>query len=421
MRFPDGVRSARVRGASVLVVDQVISGASNLVVLLLAATKLGPKSFSSFALAQVLVLAAVTLQRSALMEPAMATQRSLGHGRLKAITLLCSIVLLCAGVAILQYVLNHDRTFCLVTVAVTAIALMQDFLRYQGINEHRQRRVLASDASWLVASAILVAVLPLRGSPDRAMIAWGVGAVVGLLLFVGMTAAAPGATFSFEDIWPLSRWSTLEGSLGTVNLLLPLVIGALALDQTNVGAYRIFQNLAGPFNVVHTTVTISLLRTSAQLGSRDAALRLISRVRAWSFQLAGLAAAYMFLASVAVVWVVASPADRHRYWIPALVVGASAVVNAYLSPKLAAMKSLARQRATVWPRAAVTLASIVLAVLIGTNVWQVSDGTGTIIAITAALSLFVWNAAYVSVVRKERGLVIDVPPNAVATEVDGTA
>ena len=70
----------RLGGRSVLVVlNTAIAAAASVVLLLGAARAMGQQSLSNFSLVQLIVVTAVMLQRSTILSPALAAQRSTGR------------------------------------------------------------------------------------------------------------------------------------------------------------------------------------------------------------------------------------------------------------------------------------------------------------------------------------------------------
>lgn len=180
------------RRLSTITVDQAVSGASNVLVLLLAAHLLGPSGFGLFSIVMTVYALAQGLGRSLLCDPLLvhpeeAAERP-GHSVGAALLLGGAASCLLVGAAILAGRFSADMRGALVGLAVAVpLLLVQDVGRYLSFATHRPALALLLDVVWLVLLFVGIAVLHVlhERSITWYTVAWaGSGALAGLLVFL---------------------------------------------------------------------------------------------------------------------------------------------------------------------------------------------------------------------------------------------
>jgi O-antigen/teichoic acid export membrane protein len=194
---------------AVITVDQVISGASNVVIAILAARLLSAAQFGLFGIVFLVYVILVGVTRALVSDPLLVNpaeaRRRPGEaiGTALLLSLLMAAVLAGAGVAIHTW--NSTLGSALVALAgCLPLLVLQDVARYLAYAIQRPIRAVVLDGVWLVAMIPAIAALFVTGTHSLSwlIIAWGgAGAAAGLLTFAWY------AELQFGLEWLRKTWS----------------------------------------------------------------------------------------------------------------------------------------------------------------------------------------------------------------------
>jgi O-antigen/teichoic acid export membrane protein len=178
------------RRLAVMTVDQVISGASNVLMAVLAARILGVAAFGLFGIVFIVYTFGVGVSRSLVSEPLLvhpfeAEQRPgevIGSGLL--VSLVLAVIVLLGGLVTLLW--NTSLGYALIVLAgCLPLLVLQDLGRYQAFATQRPSLAIVLDVAWLVLVFAGVAVIAVAHERTLVwfIVVWaGSGAVAGLLL-----------------------------------------------------------------------------------------------------------------------------------------------------------------------------------------------------------------------------------------------
>ena len=248
-------------GAVLILLDQLISSASNFMLGVVIARAGGADALGTFGVAFLIWLAVVGTNRALVTEPMTVTgSTDIRHAQLLE-GLLASIVLGGATAALLGIsgvvlqLAGIDAVALLALAACIPSLLAHDYCRSTAFRLQRPDRALLSDVGFaLVQGAVMVALFALGVSSTAAFLAaWGLGATVGAVIGIslaGMRLTTRGGAAQLRALWPRSRWFLAE--FGTAFpadqgylLLLPILMGT-----SEFGLYRAAAGLIGPIVVV---------------------------------------------------------------------------------------------------------------------------------------------------------------------------
>ncbi|KQZ66857.1 oligosaccharide flippase family protein [Nocardioides sp. Root151] len=270
------------RRLSVITIDQVVSGASNLLIAVLAARFLGVASFGLFGIIFMVYVTAQGLARAMVCEPVLVHPEEAVErpgaviGSASVVGSLIALVVLASG--LVAHFFDADLRNGLLVLAVSLpFLVLHDLGRYLGFATHRPTRSLALDLVWLV---LLVAAIVALFALDRQtltwfMVAWaGTGAVAALLVFWQYRhhRITPNLTWlrskwSFSWRYMLSFVATYGASLATT-VAIAAVAGARAL-----GGVRGALLLVRPFMTFQTASVAAGIAEIAHLDAGRAVLR----------------------------------------------------------------------------------------------------------------------------------------------------
>lgn len=200
-RLPTHPRELRSQGTWALV-DQIFSSGTNFVPSLILARLLGPQNYGTFSVAFLAWFFALSVIRSAFMQPYTLAASTLEQSEWRELTSRASGVVLVAGVAatvvfaIAGLVVGISSEFgrSLGAVAVCAPGLaLQEFWRAASFASRRARTAAANDCYWAVGQTLAFAVVLLttRVTAAESLIAWGAGAWLAAVLGLAQLSVKP--------------------------------------------------------------------------------------------------------------------------------------------------------------------------------------------------------------------------------------
>ncbi|MEV4999815.1 oligosaccharide flippase family protein [Nocardioides sp. LML1-1-1.1] len=254
-----GVSSAG-RRLRVITVDQAVSGASNVLILVLAAQVLGVEAFGLYG---IVFTAFVTVQgclRALLCEPLLVHPEEAEErpgdaiGTTTLLGLGAGVLLVLAGLVTHLWHGELANSFIVLGVCMPLIAL-QDLGRYLGFTTHRPSFSLMIDTVWLVlmiAAIVLLAMLD-HSSLVTFVAAWaGSGALAGMLVFTRFGLRHLHVSLNWlRETWSFS-WRYLIGFASTqmASLSSSVVVG-VAAGADALGAVRGTVLITRPVGLVH--------------------------------------------------------------------------------------------------------------------------------------------------------------------------
>ena len=230
------------RRLSVITIDQILSGGSNVLIAILAAHYLSVGSFGLFGIVFVVYAMVIGVYRALIADPMLVHSRDaedrLGEviGTSLVLAFALGAVVLIAGLGL--QAINTQFGFALVVLAAcTPLLVLQDLGRYLGFALQRPSRAIVLDATWL--GIMLVAVVVVGQLADNTLVsliaAWGgSGALAGLLVFMQHRGVRPhfslswlGHTWRFSWRYLIS-YVSLQGSALAVLTGVGAIAGATA-------------------------------------------------------------------------------------------------------------------------------------------------------------------------------------------------
>lgn len=257
-----GSQAGAGRRLSVITIDQIVSGASNLLIALLSAHLLGTAAFGYFGLILVIYAGAQGVTRSLVGDPLLVhpddARNRVGAPVSSALVLgvgMGALILALAGVLHLAD-LPLAPEMLILGLAFPGL-ILHDLGRYLGFAVQRPSLSLVLDLTWLVLStAAFVAVIALDDiSLTWFTLAWvGPGALASLLVFAQHRIRLGGARAWLRERWSFS-WRYLMSYLATQGAVLGFsvtvaaVAGAFALGAVRgalllIRPYMTFQTAA---------------------------------------------------------------------------------------------------------------------------------------------------------------------------------
>jgi len=285
------------RRLSVITIDQVIAGASNVLIAVLAARLLGVASFGLFGIVFLVYVMAIGVSRALVSDPVLVhpleAQERLGEVIGTSIALAIAVAVVVLGTGVLARVWDHRLGNALLVLgACMPLLALQDLGRYLGFATQKPAAALVLDVTWLVLQLAAVAILFVTGTNTLAwfIAAWGgSGATAGLLLF----AQYPPRNVRFGLSWLRYTWSfswrylisytstqgaalglssevgaiagarALGGVQGTVLLVRPFMTFQVAAIAATIG--EVTRSLTGGYEPRRHAIRTSLLATAVAL------------------------------------------------------------------------------------------------------------------------------------------------------------
>lgn len=257
------------RRLSVITIDQLISGGSNVLITVLAAHLLSVGGFGYFGIVFLVYTLMIGVYRALISDPMLvhpleAHERPedvIGAGCLLALGLAGTV--LAAGLGVIA--VSAEVGDALIILALCAPLLMlQDLGRYLGFAFQRPAAAIALDVVWLVIMLGAIAVLAVAGTHalPALIAAWaGSGAAAGLLLFVQHRGIRPRLHLSWlRYTWGFSWRYLISYASGQ---------GAALATLTGVGAIagaRARGGLQGTLLVIRPYTTFQLSAVASGVG-----------------------------------------------------------------------------------------------------------------------------------------------------------
>lgn len=248
------------RRLSVITIDQIMSGLSNLGVALLSAHLLGVEAFGYFGLLLVIVAAAMGVSRSLIGDPVMVHPQDARErpGQPVAAVLMISLGLSAVLVVVAAVLHAVDLPLArelLVLAAGLPGLLIHDLGRYLGFATQRPVRSLVLDTVWLVllVGAMVVVILTDRTTLTWFLLAWvGSGTTAALLVFVQHGSPTRGGATWLRERWSYSwRFLLSFTALQGVSMAFMVVVAAMAGARA-LGAVRGVLILIRPYMTFQT-------------------------------------------------------------------------------------------------------------------------------------------------------------------------
>ncbi|QYJ03937.1 hypothetical protein KUV85_16690 [Nocardioides panacisoli] len=275
-------RAARGR-MGLVTVDQVLSSASNLLVLLWTAHALAPIDFGRFSLvfliysfAQGAVVRSL-VSWTVMAHPEDARQRPRAVlGTAVVLSLAAGLLCLAAGAALVPLD-NPVAVPLLVVGAVLPLLSVQDVGRYLAFAQGRPSRAIVLDTLWLLLVVAAFGALAWSGTVSLTgiVLAWGVaGAVAGLWVFVqhGVPRRREVTLTWLRGRWHFSWRSLVAASSSATVALVGALLVALISGPLAVAAVRAALLLERPSTTVQTAVATSAGADIARERSDNAGL-----------------------------------------------------------------------------------------------------------------------------------------------------
>ena len=254
------------RRMGLITADQVVSGASNLLIVLLVAHLLSPADFGWFTIYFLVYTLATTVQRSLISGPLLvyphdADERPgavIGAGLVTALSMaaLCGLAGGALGAA------GSARAGALVILAVLLpLLLLQDTGRYLSWAAGRPSRSLWLDLTWLLLLVAAFAGLSLASVPatlERCLLLWGgSGAIAGVLVFFQPYGFRPRKHLGLS--WLRERWSfswkyLVGATAAQLSVLASVSVITVVSNAAAVAAVRAVTLLVRPGYTVQVAV-----------------------------------------------------------------------------------------------------------------------------------------------------------------------
>lgn len=270
-----GAKDGAGRRLSLITIDQIISGMSNVIVALLSAHLLGVEAFGYFGLMIIILSVALGVTRSLVGDPVMvhpadARERpgaAIGAALVVGTAMGLVFVVVAIGLHLAGLPLAVET---LVLALGLPALLLHDLGRYLGFATQRPSYSLALDSVWLGLIAIVMTTLVVL---DEATLPWfvlgwvGTGAIASLLVFVQHGPPVRGGVAWLRERWPYSwrfllSFSALQGAAATFSVVVAAVAGARAL-----GAVRGALLLIRPYVTFQTAAVAAGVSEVANAGA----------------------------------------------------------------------------------------------------------------------------------------------------------
>lgn len=267
-------RLRSIGGASVSLVDQIVSGGTNFIAVIAVASSLTAHQFGAFAVAYICLTLFLGLSRAYFGIPIALTTRTgtavsdTYHAAITAVLLLTipmAVLTLVVG-SIFVGAVTLDPFFAVIAL-VTPFVLLQDVSRYEATAKGSPHLALISDVLWLAG---IVTIWLLRDvlSTQQILGAWvGVAVSASLMMLVALKPK-----FRLRAALVLLRPRRGARDSVSINLLITAGVSLLVtmviqpiFGAASVGALRAAGTLMGPVNTLITFIDFRILAKFAAL------------------------------------------------------------------------------------------------------------------------------------------------------------
>jgi O-antigen/teichoic acid export membrane protein len=265
--------------------DQVFSTLSNAVVSLALARGAGASGLGVFTVAFGAYLLVVGFQRVLIAEPLMASSVKMADREPERAALGAAIIFsTSAALALLGLGAILSRSEFIVLALVLPFVCGQDLLRYVAFRRLDARTATMLDLAWTAVS-VSAWWLIRAGSVDRAVLLWGAGAALGMVLGLFLLRLVPAGIQAAWHWWKCDARVfglalAIEGVAYTVTAQAWVFIVAGALGNADLGALRAAQILlapSAPLLAAFSTLALPrMARRATELTHRDSQLASIA-------------------------------------------------------------------------------------------------------------------------------------------------
>lgn len=284
---------------TLVTIDQVLSGVSNILVVLVVAHLLSPTDFGLFTIVfLVYAFASVTMRAlvgaTVLVHPEDVDDRPraiLGAG----IVISLAVGALCALAGLALLATGAEIATSLVWLGLLLpLLLVQDIGRFLAIAANRPIRALGLDGMWIVLAIVSFSVVIGQDSLtlERSVLLWAAsGALSGCWVFVhwGVPRLSELNWNWLRERWDFSWRSTVTSITNQASALVGFAAIAAVSSAATVGAVRAAWLMTRPGNTVITSSTLSALGDMSRVRDDDRALRVHMRQVLWVSLAAALA------------------------------------------------------------------------------------------------------------------------------------
>jgi len=288
------------------VIDQVLSSGTNFVPSLLMARVLGPRGYGTFSLAFLAWFGALTLVRSALMQPYTLAASATDGEAWRDITRSASGAVILGGAAwggvfaIVAAIAGPSsalgRSFLVIALLAPGLAL-QEFWRVASFAASRAKSAAVNDGYWALGQIVAFGILLTIGqaTAPECLLAWGAGAWAAAVLGAVQLSVVPRidlAAVRWARKWGrVGAWFTLASGGYAASMYSVAVIVSAQFERAAVGLFRTVQLLFGPVQLLtiagESVFMPHLVRVVRKSG--DTGLGLVVR---YSLLMAGIVAVY---------------------------------------------------------------------------------------------------------------------------------
>lgn len=301
------------------VFSTAISGFSNVVVQIVAASALAVSQFALFSLAAATIILVLGASRAIIAQTDMLRGLSGRDNGSAAAATTASAICVVGGLPTLIAGLAFGATIAVIGcgLLIAPVFIFQDALRFRAFRTRRARIAFGSDSASLVVSCAGLAIAAPELTAGSALVCWGVGTAVGLVV-----GAVP---LDFRPVSPRLGWAWLSDhrdlalpAAGEYSLqaALPYIVNflMLALSTEALAGYRLGQLLFAAVGNLAVGLDAVLLPSIVETRSPRRAINALG-VSAVSLTLAGVALSALIvglpsavgLAALGTAWIAMQP------------------------------------------------------------------------------------------------------------------
>ncbi|WP_426565253.1 hypothetical protein ACPPVT_02800 [Angustibacter sp. McL0619] len=278
---------SRSRRLSWGLLDQILSSASNVLVVFAVARVSGIDEFGLISLLIVVLTTAVAIGRGTLGTPLLLSGHEAADEQQRHAGYALSVAL-ASGVGVALVVLlvggSVGRPLVAIPLAVAApLVLAQDTLRFAAFGRGDQVQAVWSDGLWAAISLVALAVTWFWRdllSPAQVLWAWVSGALLALSVLLWRHGVRP-------RIAGLGTWWTtsaahrvrygLEAGIGATSALVVVLIASQLIDAGSVAALRGAGTLMGPLSILFSAIPLVVVPEAVRHGDPRRTWRLLWR------------------------------------------------------------------------------------------------------------------------------------------------